>query len=154
MVRFITDKVRAWGHINIRASHRSTIEVTRDDYLTPRGDCIVGIKADKGLADINPGLRSIIRRGDSLVIVVFMVDKYIDLVIGMGSPRLTLGSRGKIIIRRSTYIDDSTLMIKANKAAIDLDRKLIDRLKRGASLTMYIVGVDLEQTGTTKGNGT
>lgn len=154
MVRIITDKVQAWGHINIRATHRSTIEVTRDDYLTPRGDCIVGIKADKGLVDINPELRDIIRRDYSLVIVVLMVDEYIDLVIGMGSSRLTLGSRSKMIIRRSTHIDDSTLMIKANKAAIDLDRKLIDRLKRGASLTMYIVGVDLEPTGTTKGNGT
>ncbi|BDR91355.1 DUF371 domain-containing protein [Vulcanisaeta souniana] len=154
MVRIIIDKVQAWGHINVRAGHRRTIEVTKDDYLTPRGDCIVGIKADRGLVDINPELKDIIRRDNAVVIVVFIVDEYLDLVIGMGSSKLTLGSRSKMIIRRSAYTDDSTLMIKANKAAIDLDRKLIDRLKRGAPLTMYIVGVDLEQVGATKGNGT
>ncbi|WP_243680986.1 DUF371 domain-containing protein [Vulcanisaeta souniana] len=150
-------RCRHGGHINVRAGHRRTIEVTKDDYLTPpRGDCIVGIKADRGdLVDINPELKDIIRRDNAVVIVVFIVDEYLDLVIGMGSSKLTLGSRSKMIIRRSAYTDDSTLMIKANKAAIDLDRKLIDRLKRGgAPLTMYIVGVDLEQVGATKGNGT
>lgn len=86
--------------------------------------------------------------------VIFIVDDYFDYVIGMGSSRLTLSNNNKLIIRRSSYIDDATLMIKANKAAINLDRRLIDRLKKGSPLTVYIVGVDLEQDGTIKGNGT
>lgn len=122
MVRVVIDRVRAWGgHVNVRARHRTTIEVTRDDYLTPRGgDCIVGIKADKGgLSDISPELKEIIRKDGSLVIVIFAADDYFDYVIGMGSSRLTLGNNNKLIIRKSNYVDDATLMIRANKAAID-----------------------------------
>ena len=154
MVRVVIDRVRAWGHVNVSARHRTTIEVTRDDYLTPRGDCIIGIKADKGLSDINPELKDIIRRDNSLVIVMFITDDYFDYVIGMGSSKLTLSNSNKLIIRRSGYIDDATLMIRANKAAVDLDRRLIDRLKKGSPLTVYIVGVDLEQDRAIKGDGT
>ncbi|GAB6946403.1 DUF371 domain-containing protein [Vulcanisaeta sp. JCM 16161] len=154
MVRVVIDRVMAWGHVNVRARHRTTIEITKDDYLTPRGDCIIGIRADKGLSDIKPELKEIIRKDGSLVIVILVVDDYFDYVIGMGSSRLTLGNNNKLIIRRSNYVDDSTLMIRANKAAIDLDRRLIDRLKRGSPLTVYIVGVDLEQDRATKGDGT
>ncbi len=152
-VRIAIDKVRAWGHVNVSARHRTTIEVTRDEYLTPRGDCIIGIRADKGLSDISPELKDIIRRDGSLVIAIFIADGYLDCVMGMGSSRLTLGSGDKLIIRRSSYIDDATLMIRANKAAADLDRRLIDRLKKGSPLTVYIVGVDLEQGGAVKSNG-
>lgn len=64
MVRVVIDRIRAWGgHVNVRARHRTTIEITRDDYLTPRGgDCIIGIKADKGLSGISPNLRRLLRR--------------------------------------------------------------------------------------------
>ncbi|ADY00409.1 MAG: DUF371 domain-containing protein [Vulcanisaeta sp.] len=153
MVRVVIDRIRAWGHVNVRARHRTTIEVTRDDHLTPRGDCIIGIRADKGLSNISPELKEIIRKDESIVIVIFIVDDYFDYVIGTGSSKLTLSNSSKLIIRRSNYIDDATLMIKANKAAIDLDRRLIDRLKKESLLTVYIVGVDLEQDRTTKGNG-
>ncbi|WP_054854282.1 DUF371 domain-containing protein [Vulcanisaeta distributa] len=156
MVKIVVDEIRAWGHVNVRARHRTTIEVTKDDYLTPRGgDCIIGIKANKGLLDISPELKEVIRKDGSIVIAIFVVDDYFDYVIGMGSSRLTLSNGSRLIIRRSGYIDDATLMIRANKAAIDLDRRLIDRLKKESPpLTIYIVGVDLEQDRTTEGDGT
>ena len=154
MIRVVIDRVRAWGHINIKARHRTTIEITKDNYLTPRGDCIIGIRADKGLSDIRPELKEIVKKDGSIIIVIFMVDNYFDYVIGMGSSKLTLSNSNKLIIRRSNYIDDATLMIKANKAAIDLSRNLIDRLKKEDPLTIYIVGVDLGQDRAAKGNGT
>ncbi|WP_054857609.1 DUF371 domain-containing protein [Vulcanisaeta sp. JCM 16159] len=154
MVKIVVDEIRAWGHVNVRARHRTTIEVTKDDYLTPRGDCIIGIKANKGLLDISPELKEVIRKDGSIVIAIFVVDDYFDYVIGMGSSRLTLSNGSKLIIRRSGYVDDATLMIRANKAAIDLDRRLIDRLKKESPLTVYIIGVDLGQDRTAEGDGT
>lgn len=44
--------IKARGHPNIKATHRTTIEVTKDNYLTGRGDCILGIDADKSLKDM------------------------------------------------------------------------------------------------------
>ena len=46
----------AWGHVNVRATHRSTFEVTREPSLTPRGDCIVGVSSEVGAAGLpRPG---------------------------------------------------------------------------------------------------
>ena len=141
MIDVAIDVIRAWGHVNVRATHRSTIELTKDEYLTPRGDCIVGIKADKALSDLDLRLKSIIRRDGSIVIVVFSVGECFDYVVGFGSSRLTLSSNTKLVIRKSDYVDDATLMIKANKAAADLSRELVDRLKKGEPLLVYIIGV-------------
>ena len=38
--------VIARGHPNIRATHKTTLEVTKEKELSPRGDCIIGICAD------------------------------------------------------------------------------------------------------------
>ena len=51
---------RAWGHENVRATHRSTFEVTKDDYLTPRGDCIVGIRSEAAARDLPEWLRMLL----------------------------------------------------------------------------------------------
>ncbi|RLF17024.1 MAG: DUF371 domain-containing protein, partial [Thermoprotei archaeon] len=37
----IVEEIIAWGHPNIRALHRSTMEITKEPYVTPRGDCII-----------------------------------------------------------------------------------------------------------------
>ncbi len=144
MAKIAIDHIVAWGHENVRAMHKSTIEITKDDYLTPRGDCIIGIKANKGLAELKEELKEILRKDTSIGIVVFLCDDIIDYVVGKGSSRLILSNPRKIIMRRSDYIDDATLIIRANKAARDLDRALIERLKAGSRLDVLVIGVDLE----------
>ena len=34
------------GHENILATHKNTLEFTKDDFVTKTGDCIVGISSD------------------------------------------------------------------------------------------------------------
>ena len=43
------ETLEAYGHRNIRATHRSTFELTKDDYLTHRGDCIIVLRLLKAL---------------------------------------------------------------------------------------------------------
>ncbi|KUO85763.1 MAG: hypothetical protein AT709_05205 [Caldivirga sp. MG_3] len=50
------DVVWARGHVNVMATHRNTLEITRDDYVTKRGDCIVACCADKAALDLNTPL--------------------------------------------------------------------------------------------------
>ena len=45
--------VRARGHENVSAEHASTFEVTSDDWLTPAGDCILAVEADRVPADFS-----------------------------------------------------------------------------------------------------
>ena len=42
-----------FGHKNILAKHRNTLEFTKDKDLTLNGDCIVGVNANFDLKEIN-----------------------------------------------------------------------------------------------------
>lgn len=140
------DVVSFRGHPNIRATHKTTFEITRETYLSPRGDCIIGVNADKGLADLSQELKRVIRSEGS-VILVLLVDELgeYDLVLGRGDPRLELSDEKRIIVRRSTYVSQNTLAILSSKSASDLKRSLIEDLKRGVSARAYIIGLAATQ---------
>ena len=44
----LLEKINALGHKNVLAKHKTTLEITKDDHLTPQGDCIVAVSADRG----------------------------------------------------------------------------------------------------------
>ena len=60
---------RAWGHPNIRATHPTTLEVTREPHLTLRGDCIVAVKAELAALSLPQTLKRLIQREGSTVIL-------------------------------------------------------------------------------------
>ncbi|MEM1919356.1 MAG: DUF371 domain-containing protein [Desulfurococcaceae archaeon] len=130
----IVEKVKAWGHQNIRATHRTTIEITKDAELTPRGDCIIGVKADKSVNDLSVEFKNKLRREGSILIIEIKVSNLMDYVLAEGSPKLSLDDDNKLIIRKSTYIDRATLCIRANKSAADIDRNLIEKLKNPSTV--------------------
>jgi len=133
----------ARGHPLIRATHRSTFEITMDSYLTPRGDCIVGVSASASPKSLPEELREALRRDSAVVVIELRSGRFRDVVLCRGSKRLTLASDRKIIVRRSRYVDDATLCIESNKAARDLDRGLISALQEGAVLTVKIFVVQV-----------
>jgi hypothetical protein len=135
------DRIRAKGHPNVKASHRTTLEITRDNYLTPRGDCIIGIDADKGLGDLNESVKALIR-GGGYVYLVLRVEDLVDIVTGRGSPDLELSDPNRLIVRKSEYISPSTLMIKSDKSARDINREIVRKLKEGSELTAYVIASD------------
>ncbi|MEM2005204.1 MAG: DUF371 domain-containing protein [Zestosphaera sp.] len=134
--------MRFKGHANVRATHETTFEITKDLELSPRGDCIIGVGADKALADLNRELREIIRSKDSLV-VILIIDELgkRDVVLGSGDLQLELSDGRRLIVRKSSYVNSSTLAIRATKSAADLNRELIEDLKRGVHAEAYIIGL-------------
>ena len=46
IVQYVENLV-AYGNPNVTANHSSTLEITTDSYLTPSGDCIVGISSNR-----------------------------------------------------------------------------------------------------------
>ncbi len=130
---------RARGHPNISATHRSTFEITREDFLTPRGDCIIGVEAELACRDLPAWFKEALRSGEVPLVIELEVEGMKEVVNAKGSPRLSLASPTSMVIRRSDYIDDRTLAIKADKAARDLSRELVNRLKnRDAILTIRL----------------
>ncbi|MFX0076999.1 MAG: DUF371 domain-containing protein [Candidatus Hermodarchaeota archaeon] len=123
----ILDTIDATGHPLIQCSHSTTIELTKDDYLTRKGTCILGIKASKACFDLNPELKRKILAGNKIDVVI-TVDDSVDSFYGYGSKNLTLLSKKDIVFRKSDYICDRTILIRCSKSSIELERNLIKKL--------------------------
>ena len=124
------EKLVAWGHPNVRATHRTTLEFTKEAHLTPRGDCIVAVRAERGPLELRPEFRAAVRVEGVRVELVLEVEGFKEVVSGFGSPSLTLTHPTDVVIRKSRYTCPRTLMIRADKAAYDLPRPIIKLLRR------------------------
>ena len=128
----VIDNLMARGHPNIVATHTTTLEITKDHTLTKKGDCIIAIEATKGLMDLSKEFRAACMNDNARILVELRTLDMVERVRGRGSHLLTLTGE-EIIIRKSSYVSDRTLMIQADKAALDLQRKFIRGLKSTSS---------------------
>lgn len=142
MVWIESEIVLAKGHPNITARHKSTLEITKDNFLSKRGDCIIGINANKSVKDFNKNFKDILKKDNTIVIILLNIENIFDIVIGKGSSRLILSNEKSIVIRKSNFIDNRTVAISANKSAIDIDRKIINMLKKGGRLKVLFIGIN------------
>lgn len=127
--------VRAVGHEHVTAEHASTWELTTDDWLTPAGDCILGVDADRAAADFDPDFVVACRDPAATVEAVVRVDDHEQVVRGSGHPDLTFANGRSLVVRTSDYVDDRTVMVDADTAAAGFDRDLVAALADGADLT-------------------
>ncbi|NVM03212.1 MAG: DUF371 domain-containing protein [Candidatus Helarchaeota archaeon] len=128
--RFVTliEEITALGHQNIIGTHKTTFEITKERDLTKRGNCIIGILANKGIVDLSQRFKDKAKTNIKIKCVLIVKD-IIEEIFGYGHPSLTFLHPTDIVIRKSNYKCSRTLMIKANKSANDLDRNLIKLLK-------------------------
>jgi len=127
--------VRARGHEHVTARHASTFEVTTDDWLTPAGDCILGVEADLAAADVDRAFVAACRDPGAIITVSFEAGGHEDVVTGRGHPDLAFEDERSMVGRTSDYVDGRTILVGADKAAADLDRDLVAALADGAALT-------------------
>lgn len=120
------------GHPMVRSLHPTTIEVTTEDHLTARGDCIIGVGATKGCAQLDGWVKGGLRRGGSDVTIRIVVGGTSFEVKARGDPRLELTHPRDIVIRKSDFVSDRTLAVGADSAAKDLPREMV-RLLRNPS---------------------
>ena len=123
------DEVEFFGHPLVRSRHPTTIEVTRDPNLTIRGDCIIGVRADKGLSDLSSGVRESIRTKGSRLSLTLEVLSERFLIRAAGSSHLTLEDPHEMVVRKSDFISPRTLAIGADAAAKDVPRKIVESLR-------------------------
>lgn len=126
--RILLDEIFANGHPNVLGTHRTTIEITTEDFLTFRGNCIIGISSSKSVKDFNLELKEAIQKGHHIE-VEFIAGPYKELIIGDGNKNLTLTNSISMVFRLSEYISNRTALINCSKSSIELDRNLINYLK-------------------------
>ena len=131
-------KIKAKGHENVLSLHKSTFEITKDNDLSLSGDCIIGLDIDKSMEDFPEEFKEKLANEDTKVIVELRTPNASDTIEGYGHHDLTLSHPTDIVCRKSTFVCSRTLMIKSNKAAIDLNRDLIKDLANGESMDVNI----------------
>ena len=125
----ITTIIFARGHENIQATHETTFEITKEQALTKRGDCIIAIGATKGAADLPLSFKEVTRSEGAQMTITIEAGEVKEVVRARGSPRLLFTHPTDLVVRKSNYVCGRTLAIRADKAASDLSRKLIQKLK-------------------------
>lgn len=132
-------KIKAKGHKNVLSMHKSTFEITKDKELSLSGDCIIGLDIDKSMLDFPDDFKKEIANSNNKITVKLSTENASDEIIGYGHEDLTLDHPTDIVCRKSDFICSRTLMIKSNKAAVDLNRDLIKDLSEGKSMDVEII---------------
>lgn len=102
--------------------------ITRDKELGPRGDCIVGVAASKGVADLEGEFKSKLRLGREVKITL-RAGGAEEVIHARGHGDLPLTHPSDLVVRKSGFLCGRTLAIRADKAAGDLSREFVARLR-------------------------
>jgi len=125
----VSEVIFGFGHPNIQATHGATLEFTKEKHVSKNGDCILVVSADKGLADLSVEFRERLREPHAKLTIIIEADGTTEHIEAHGSPKLPLTHPDEMVVRKSDFASDRTLAVHADKAAKDLSRALVEKLK-------------------------
>jgi len=125
----VTEEVAFAGHAVVKATHEKTIEITTEGHLTTRGDCIIGVRASKGIAQLSRSMKRALRSDDARVRLTIVTPGGEFSFAAKGSKDLTFDSPTDMVIRRSSFVCGRTLAVQAECSASEIPRGLVGTLK-------------------------
>lgn len=116
---------KAYGHPNLLATHVKTLEFTKDDELTERGDCIVGIKADFDLVKLKEFTKK------AKLIITIQDPKSDEQLSSEFKFKINpnYSSENELVIRKSFFNSERTFGFNLNRGSNHLDRKIVELLQ-------------------------
>ena len=111
----------ASGHKNIRATHRNTLELTKDAVLTEDGDCIIGVKAEFELEKIKQFLQK------EKIKITIRANGITETVTAVPNPNFS--DEHEMVIRITNFDSKRTFATRADKSAKQLSRRFVKELK-------------------------
>lgn len=134
--------ILARGHPGITARHRTTLMITKEREVSPKGDCIIAVNADKAVSDLSPELKRVIRSARGLILTL-RAGRRVEKIHAKGHPSLPLDHPTDLVVRKSRFICGRTLAIEADKAAADLSRKFVAALQDPSTKLELVVEVNV-----------
>ncbi len=125
----MVDSVIAYGHENVTSRHKTTLEFTKDKEISKRADCIIGVKADKGIVDLSEEFKAKARSENAIIELTISTNGVEEKITGKGHPELSFTHPTDMVARKSEFICSRTIMIAADKSSNELNRKLIEQMK-------------------------
>ena len=126
-------KFKAYGHPNITAKHKTTLEFTKDKNLSLRGDCIIGVNADFSLIQLKKFIKSL--KNNKIEIIIGLKDKVNNKIIKeeiIAEINPEFNSDREMVIRKSDFRDERTFGVRADKGAWELRREFAEILKNSS----------------------
>jgi hypothetical protein len=130
----LKEVILAHGHENIKATHKTTLEITKESWLSKRGNCVVGVSANKAIKDLNIKLKQNLTKNNAKIKISIEAGEFVENINAFGSSRLILTHPTDLVIRRSSYVCKRTLAIQADKAACNLSRALVNKMENPEQL--------------------
>lgn len=135
----ITEEIICHGHVNIRGLHRTTFEITCEDELSLQGDCIIGVLADKGAADLGDDFRSLLADDSATLTTRLEAEGIMCEIRSRGSSGMKLDHPTDLVWRRSEFVCGRTIGVGSDYVARTLPRDLIRVLSEGAELRVQLI---------------
>jgi hypothetical protein len=82
------------------------------------------------LQSFDSRIKELARSSNTRIVLKLNVDDLVEEIEGRGGPGLTYSDSISMVARKSSFVCGRTVMIEANKAASDLNRSLIERLRQ------------------------
>ncbi len=82
------------------------------------------------LQSLDSQVKQIARSSNTRIVLTLDVAGLVEKIEGRGDPKLTYSDLISMVARKSSFVCGRTLMIEANKAASDLNRSLIEKLRQ------------------------
>jgi uncharacterized protein len=123
------EEIEFVGHPMVSAMHERTMEVTKERHLTPQGDCIIGVGASKGTAQLSVSVKEALRSDGARVRLTLVTPAGDFAFTARGSKDLSFQDPNDIVIRKSDYVCGRTLAIHASASARKIPRELVKSLR-------------------------
>ena len=135
----VRELIRCRGHPLVSSRHPTTFELTKDEHLTAAGDCIIGVGADRGAADLSDEFRTALRQEGAVLVTTLRCGGIEVVVRSEGHPGLLLDHPTDLVWRRSEHVCGRTIGIRSDCVARTLPRDLVERLRAGEPLEAELV---------------
>ena len=126
-----------YGHENITAKHKTTLEFTKDKDVSLRGDCIIGVKANFSLPLLKKFIKNKINQYNKLINkktietipikIIIKINNIEEEINGYLNP--DFNDSNEMVVRKTDFISERTFATGANKAAFEINRNLVGFLK-------------------------
>ena len=131
-MKTVVTVVLARGHENIQATHKTTFEITKEPTLTKRADCIIAVDANRSATDLPFEFKEAARRKGAQMTIEIEAEELKEVVKARGNPWLPFTHPTDLVVRKSDYVCGRTLATRADKAASDLSRPLVEKIKEAS----------------------
>ncbi len=120
---------QAYGHPNVISNHKTTLEITTEEKLTSRGTCIIGVRTNQTLRNLDDEIKALAKSTRTQIQLTMSVDGLVESVMGRGGPGLTYSDPISMVARTSSFECGRTVMVGADRVASDLDRRFVQKLR-------------------------